>query len=157
MAALAPAGQGDRLIRFRDVVAGYGGQDLRGDDLPPTACAGPGFIMQQRIAHRNAGIKHRSVSQLPISKVLFGDKPLDDKRRIVNLLETVDHLRKRFPRVQFKSLIMSDLDSQEQLEELSQTSIFVTPIGSSSFRLIYLPEGAHAILVGAPGAPSLCQ
>lgn len=116
----------------------------------PEACEGPGFLSQQRIAYRNAGIAPRTVHQLPKVKVLFGDKPLDDKRRILNIPETMQHLRKHFPGVEFKSLIMSSLEAEEQLKELSTTTVFITPIGSSSFRLIYLPEGAHTILVGAP-------
>lgn len=123
---------------------------LRSKSSAPDACEGPGFLSQQQIAYGNAGIVPRTVHQLPRIKVLFGDKKMADKRRIVNIPETVEHLRIQFPGVEVKTLIMSALDSQEQLEELSTTTVFITSIGSSSFRLIYLPEGAHTILVGAP-------
>ena len=46
---------------------------------------------------------------------------------------------------------------QEQLEVISQATVLVSNIGSRSFRLIYLPNGATTILVGPPecGPPAL--
>ena len=39
---------------------------------------------------------------------------------------------------------------KEQLQLLSQATVMVSNIGSRSFRLIYLPNGASTILVGPP-------
>jgi hypothetical protein len=39
---------------------------------------------------------------------------------------------------------------EEQTEILSKTTVLVTSIGSRSFRMVYLPDGAQVILVGPP-------
>lgn len=131
-------------------MVGSGGLDLRGDDLQEADCSRNDFLTQQQIAYSNHDMEQRPVQALPTFKVLFGDKDLSDKRRIVNIPEVVAYLTARFPALEIKSVVLSALHASEQLVELSTTTVFVTPIGSSSFRLIYLPQGAHTILVGAP-------
>ena len=49
-----------------------------------------------------------------------------------------------------KHVQVSKLPLKEQLELLSQATVVVSNIGSRSFRLIYLSNGASVILVGPP-------
>ena len=39
---------------------------------------------------------------------------------------------------------------EDQLKLLSKATVVITNVGSRSFRLIYLPNGASVILVGPP-------
>ena len=45
---------------------------------------------------------------------------------------------------------ISTFPLQHQLELISRATVLVSNIGSRSFRLIYLPNGATTILVGPP-------
>jgi len=83
-------------------------------------------------------------------KVLFGDKATDDSRRIDNVAELILALQQRFPTYRFVNKVLSHLTAREQLEEMSSTTIFISPHASSSFRMVYLPNAAHVIIVGPP-------
>ena len=52
--------------------------------------------------------------------------------------------------VRIEHVEISVLPLAEQLELISQATVLVSNIGSRSFRLIYLPNGATTILVGPP-------
>ena len=52
--------------------------------------------------------------------------------------------------VRMKHVEISVFPLQEQLTLLSKATVVVTNIGSRSFRLISLPNGAPTILVGPP-------
>ena len=57
--------------------------------------------------------------------------------------------------VRMEHVQISKYPLEEQLKLLSQATVVVSNIGSRSFRLIYLPNGATTILVGPPEcAPS---
>ena len=52
--------------------------------------------------------------------------------------------------VRMEHVQISTYPLKEQLQLLSQATVMVSNIGSRSFRLIYLPNGASTILVGPP-------
>ena len=112
-------------------------------------CSGP--ILR---GFRDATFKRLGFPPLPPAsthspfKVLFHDKLTADKRRIVNIPELVGTLRARFPYMVFDSKVLSTLSPRKQLAELGYTTILITPHGSSSYRSIFLPDGAQMISVG---------
>ena len=55
-------------------------------------------------------------------------------------------MRERFPHADVDVLQMRDLSKAEQLEELSRTSVLVSNLGSKSFRMVLLPDGAQVRL-----------
>ena len=59
-------------------------------------------------------------------------------------------LRQRFPEARVIVRDMMQLSPDEQMHELARTSVLITTAGSASFRLVYLPDGAAVVLVGAP-------
>ena len=83
-------------------------------------------------------------------KVMFGDKATDDSRRVDNVAELIPALQARFPTFRFVNKVLTHLTAREQLEEMSSVSIFISPHASSSFRMVYLPTGAHSIIIGPP-------
>ena len=66
-------------------------------------------------------------------RVLFGDKGLHDKRRITNIPSLLLGLRNRFPNVEIRSIEMYLMSAHEQLQVLSTTSIFITPVSLYQF------------------------
>ena len=110
---------------------------------------------------RDTAYKRNGIPLLPHAlqhsslKVLFHEKLIADSRRIVNTLDLVSSLRARFPQMIIDSKALSALSARQQLEELSSTSIFITPHGSTSLRSLFLPDGAQMIVIGPDEAPGL--
>ena len=135
------------LIVFRRLVSGFGGMI---DKRPPGGCYPTNFLLQREVAYQKSNLTLLPVRRLPRIRVLFGDKSHTDSRRITNIMELLPILRARFTGADFSIKMLANMSERAQLRELRKTSVFVSPVGSSSFRLIYLPTGAHVILVGAP-------
>jgi hypothetical protein len=57
--------------------------------------------------------------------------------------------------LQVRAVRLRDLSWPDKLRLLSRTSVFVTTQGSSAFRLVFLPRGSTAVIVGGPetGSP----
>jgi hypothetical protein len=64
-------------------------------------------------------------------------------------------LRERFPHVDVDIVQMRDLSPPEQLDELARTSVLISNLGSKSFRLVMLPDGAQAC-IRAPRRSAPC-
>jgi len=141
------AGCAHTYILFRRFVAGYGGIIY---ERPPRGCFAANFLQQREAAYRAGGLELLPAHRLPRVRVLFGDKSHADSRRITNIMDLLPVLRERFPQAEFAVKMLSSMSETDQLRALRKTSVFISPVGSSSFRLIYLPTGAHVILVGAP-------
>ena len=79
--------------------------------------------------------------------VLLGTHPQSgiaiEQRSILNEEALLEELRVRFPRVDIDVVEMRDLKPQQQLVELSRTSVMITAQGSKSFRMVLLPDGAQ--------------
>jgi hypothetical protein len=56
--------------------------------------------------------------------------------------------------VQVRAVRLRDLSWPEKLRLLSRTSVFITTQGSSAFRLVFLPRGSTAVIVGGPETAS---
>jgi hypothetical protein len=57
--------------------------------------------------------------------------------------------------LQVRAVRLRDLSWPDKLRLLSRTSVFITTQGSSAFRLVFLPRGSTAVIVGGPetGSP----
>lgn len=61
----------------------------------------------------------------------------------------VSFLQVQYPQIQVEFQEAAEQALRTQLQWLSRTSILVTNIGSASFRMIYLPDGAQVRMLPA--------
>jgi hypothetical protein len=52
--------------------------------------------------------------------------------------------------LQVHAVRLRDLTWPEQLRMMSRTAVFITTQGSSAFRLVFMPRGSTAVIVGGP-------
>ena len=138
-----------RYILFRQIVVGHGGLDLHPAKNPKNICAGQRFVLQRRQAYHLLGVSLRSARDYSTPRVLLLDKYIDDKRRIANIHELAVFLKAQLPMADVRSHTLRDLDSREQIEYLSQTSVLISTIGSPPLRMVYMPTDAQVILIGS--------
>eukprot|EP00892_Ulva_mutabilis_P012438 jgi/Ulvmu1/9567/UM053_0056.1 len=151
-----------KYIRFSEIIAGQGPADIASQvgslELPVTSgrmaawahmCGPFPFTAMRDVAYRNFGLKVAAAPDLE-PFVLFIDGQPHERRHLTNAKELLPTLRKTFPGVRMQHAEISRYPLEEQLELLSKATIVVSNIGSRSFRLIYVPNGATTILVGPP-------
>ena len=139
---------GHRYIRFSDIIAGWGRQ--LGPKDGPAACTQQQWQPMRDLAYQRAGIAHIPAALLAPQRVTILVNSPDEPRGMPNIEQILPALRAQHPHVDFKLEPMKERDAMEQMRVLAATSVLVTNVGSRSFRLVYLPDGAHVILVGAP-------
>eukprot|EP00892_Ulva_mutabilis_P006235 jgi/Ulvmu1/3984/UM183_0003.1 len=161
--ALAGAGPAVKYIQFVEIIAGQGPADLAThvgnakaykDDKHllqySHICQPAMFANMRELAYRNHGLQVPSVADLEPFVLILDGQPRD-KRHFTNADVVIPKLQKAFPGVRMEHVIISAHPLEEQLERyLSKATVVVSSIGSRSFRLIYLPNGATTILVGPP-------
>eukprot|EP00892_Ulva_mutabilis_P002582 jgi/Ulvmu1/12324/UM089_0008.1 len=151
-----------KFIQFSEIIAGQGPADLLTHLHHPTRkndeehraewahmCQPAMFANMRDVAYRNFGLKVASVVDLE-PFVLFLDGRNGEKRHLTNAEALIPKLKQRFPGVRMEHVVSSAQPLEEQLDYLSKATVVVSNIGSRSFRLIYLPNGATTILVGPP-------
>ena len=98
-------------------------------------------------AYAAAGIPHVATSAQPRPRVVFlGGNPLTappERRQIVNERALIATTRARFPHAEVVVSEMRDLTPRQQLAELARTTVLVSPLGSKSFRMVLMPDGAQ--------------
>lgn len=139
---------GSRYLFFPDLVAGYGPRDLRTLGAQPWMCAPPQFRALRDRAYRRAGLP--PAAPPPRTHIVLLDRDATDKRRISNVRAVAYALRTAFPDASVAAVNMRSRSVAEQLAELAATTVFVTTVGSASFRLILLPDSALVVLIGPP-------
>jgi len=118
------------------------------------------FRQLQQHFYRQHGIVENSVtswSESPVIVILdkHGSREGDTKvgeRRIANIDLVRDWIGQDFSSATVLKIDFQPLSWHEQLSLLSRTSIFISPPGSSSFRMLFLPKGAYAIILSRPTA-----
>ena len=70
------------------------------------------------------------------------NKPPGDKRRMIVPPDVLRAVRAAFPQVEVRVHTGHNEEEGVQMQWLSRTDIFVTNIGSASFRMLFLPDGA---------------
>lgn len=102
------------------------------------------------IAYSNNDLEHTAAHKLR-PKVLIIDGVEGEKRRFQeDLSSMVPALRAEFPDAQIELVKISQLPGEEQMQLLSETTVLVTSVGSRSYWMMYLPDGAQVVLVGPP-------
>eukprot|EP00892_Ulva_mutabilis_P012436 jgi/Ulvmu1/9565/UM053_0054.1 len=151
-----------KYIRFAEIIAGQGPADIVSQvgslELPVTSgrmaawahmCGPFPFTAMRDVAYRNHGLKVTAAPELK-PFVLFLDGQKRERRHLTNAARLLPKLKKAFPGVRMEHVMISRHPLKRQLELLSKATVLVSNIGSRSFRLIYLPNGATTILVGPP-------
>eukprot|EP00892_Ulva_mutabilis_P012437 jgi/Ulvmu1/9566/UM053_0055.1 len=154
--------KGIRYICFRELIAGTGPADVSthlgelgvepsGHKLASLAhyCHPFPFAEMREVAYRNFDMQVAAAPALE-PFVLFMDGQKHERRHITNAGDLIPKLQQSFPGVRMEHVEISRLSLSEQLELLSKATVVITNIGSRSFRLIYLPNGATTILIGPP-------
>jgi len=89
-------------------------------------------------------------------RVVFMDKHggrggrTSGERRINNIDQMVAIVQKRWPNYQVDKVNFQPLTHKEQLELLSRTTLLISPPGSASFRMVFLPPGGSVNIIGLP-------
>jgi hypothetical protein len=98
------------------------------------------------IAYEEAGVTHIPAIEQPqqVITILARDVKVE-RRGILNLDEISAALTDAFPdaSVEVHWMKRDSLSPSEQLDVLARTTVLVSNIGSASFRMIYLPDGAQ--------------
>lgn len=138
---------------WRDAVAGWAGLDFdpNHSTVGPAMCAAERFTPLRAAAYRRYGIPHVPAPQLPgPPRVVVLGRSEKESRRFIDAAATVAALRSAFPDAQVEYVELMEASPEEQVQLLARTSVLVTTVGSASFRLLFLPDGASVVLVGAP-------
>jgi Glycosyltransferase 61 len=147
------ARDGIEWLRFRRLVAGHGtSMEKMWRSLPTPLmsflCGPRAWRVMRAHAYASAGLRLRTAAELPRPRiVILGGNPKSshpERRQIINKDQLIPALRTRFSGVDIDVVEMRDLSVPQQLAELSRTSVLVSPLGSKSFRLVMLPDGAQA-------------
>ena len=118
------------------------------------------FRQLQQHFYRQHGIVENSVplcSESPVIVILDkhggreGNTEVGE-RRIANIDSLTDWIGQDFSSAKVLKIDFQPLSWESQLRVLSKTSIFIAPPGSSSFRMLFLPKGAYAIILSRPTA-----
>lgn len=165
-----------KYIRFRKVLAGrgstahdsqiymHGGGDKMWSRWAHT-CEPEAWRRMRDIAKLNVqapNVGTSAASMTPLVLILDG-QPETEKRMFANAEAAATNLRRALPNIEVQVTRISELSGPDQLTLLSRTTVLISNIGSRSFRLLFLPDGAQAILVGfieeddddADGPPAL--
>jgi hypothetical protein len=105
------------------------------------------------LAYHRAGIPHIPAAQLSRQRVTLLMNVAGEPRGMPNVERIVPDLRRSFPSLDFVQEQMMHMNATAQLRAVAATSVLVTNVGSRSFRLLFLPDGAHVIMIGAPEVP----
>lgn len=143
-AAHRPQRKRKRKVRYvlieTALVSGVG---KRWTNFRTRVCEKSSFRDMRNLAYAVNSIPHVPAPQQPRLVISFVYKQQDDKRRMIVDNDVIQSLQERWPDAELgvHDYILEDADTQ--LAWLSRTSILVTNIGSPSFRLLYLPDGAQ--------------
>lgn len=69
---------------------------------------------------------------------------------LLDIEPLVGNLSVLYPGADVKAVRFRDLNMKEQIQWAARAKVFITTQGSSSFGLVFLPEGATCVYVGSP-------
>jgi hypothetical protein len=97
----------------------------------------------RKAAYALHGIQEVQAKDLPGTRVAVLDSQLDE-RGINNTQAILDGLRRSWKRqIVVESVFYQQYSAVQQLRMLAQTSVLISNVGSRSFRMLFLPEGAQ--------------
>jgi len=158
-----------RKILFRKVVLGGGGLGMwlhlqesdyheKYADPGKRDSRGYGFFFREIQQHfyKQYSIRENLASFATPNVVVLdkhgsrgGNEKLGE-RKIANIDSVVQWIKTEIPGAHVSKINFQPLSWSSQLDILSKTTIFITPRGSVSFRMLFLPKGAYAIVVSKP-------
>jgi hypothetical protein len=141
-----------RYVRLQNVLASGASMDWTKGGDASRACARARFREMRGTAYRLFNVPHAPAAQQERVTLSVLVKTEKDKRQMLVPGATADAVRERFPGVDIDFHVAANEDLGVQLSWLSRTSIFLCNIGSPSFRMVFLPDGAQ---VQRPLAPRL--
>jgi Glycosyltransferase 61 len=101
----------------------------------------------RKSAYAAAGITHVATSAQKQHRIVFlsgrSQNHHPEARLIVNEDDIAAAMRTRFPDVEVVLLSMRDLTPEQQLQELSTATVMISTLGSKSFRMVLMPDGAQ--------------
>ena len=109
-------------------------------------CAHAHWQAQRDHAYRLNAVQHTPVREQTRMLISVLYKPEGDKRRLLIGPSVVRAVQRQYPGADVEVHNAMNEEPDAQLQWLSRTSILVTNIGSASFRLLYLPDGAQVRL-----------
>ena len=116
-------------------------------------CVHSAFRSMRDAAYQRFGVPHIPAARHDALRISFIVKKSTDRRRLIVPRSVADAIRARYPEATIEWHIGQDEPLPTQIAWLARTSILVGNIGSSSFRLVLLPDGAQAIIAGGPEEP----
>lgn len=137
-----------RFILFRTLFAAIARPLVAGSDSGERCSSAAVQAMRDR-AYALANLTHTPAGSQQPPSVLFIDKSPREKRRVLNVRQVAAELQHLFPGSRVSVDTMRYTKPEEQLRTLSETAVLVANIGSASFRLLFLPDDAHVVLVGS--------
>ena len=149
-----PATKRPRYLRLRQALLS-GSSDRHWTDAAG-ACKGADFAQMRDHAHALNGIvapQRAPSDRVRLAVVL---KATSDRRQLIVPPAVVRAVREKFPQVDVELHTAAQEDEGAQLSWLARTDILVSNLGSASFRMMLLPDGAQVGGVPA-GYSALCS
>jgi hypothetical protein len=141
-----------RYILWHDVIAGWAGIDFDPNNQPvgSALCSAGRFKPLRQAAYEAYSISPLPVNKLDRTRITILGKSEQETRQFLEVDKAIAALTKSFLEVEVTYVEMMDMPPSKQAKILSETSVLITAVGSASFRLLLLPDGAAVVLVGAP-------
>ena len=79
-------------------------------------------------------------------RIIFSQKSSDIFNRAMDFEKQIESVRQNFPHAQVEAYIFKELSLQEQIEAVSDASIYVTLCGGGAVTAMFLPKGASLIV-----------
>lgn len=132
-----------RYVHMRQALASAAGMDWTRDGDETRICKFSKFRQMRDLAYSLFDVPHVPAPEQERIVLSIVVKLEGDKRRMIVPKEVTDAVQRRWPHVDVELHPVANEDVDVQMNWLSRTSIFVANIGSPSFRMVYLPDGAQ--------------
>lgn len=146
---LSPRASKSRYILFDNVLASGVGKRWTPFGSRTKVCEKSHFKALRNLAYTLNAVPLVHASEQQRVRISFLYKGPKDKRRMVVSDDVLRAVEARFPEVDVRVYDATTQETDAQLAWLSKTSIFVANVGSPSFRMLYLPDGAQARLLAS--------
>ena len=133
-----------RYIHFESILASGIGERWVGAGTLDRICEKSHFRNMRDLAYTLNARPIIPANRQPRIHISFLYKKPGDKRRMVVDKQVLEAVQARFPDADIKMHDATVQDTDTQVAWLSRTSVFIANVGSPSFRMVYLPDGAQA-------------
>ena len=148
-------------LHLKDVVAGAGRPLFALFRQMPFShrnhlCEPTAWRAMRAHAYAAAAVAHVPAPLQPTQQVtIFGSNAaaVEESRRLLNDEELAAELRRALPAANVTVVEIADLAVDEQIAVLARTTLLISMLGSKSFRLAFLPDGAQVRPCAERGSP----